>query len=151
MLHCDIVENAPRPRGVGRRTGIYGLILRALAASCRSLPVHALGAERGEPTMSERNAVAVMPPEVQAIRDCGYATWASAEVAAAIRDKFAAGRIPVKGVRHVRIWGIQVDDERELPGHERTQIPDEDLWQVELEALDGSHFEVNSQLLVAAP
>jgi hypothetical protein len=30
-------------------------------------------------------------------------------------------------------------------------IPDEDLWQVELEALDGSHFEVNSQLLVAAP
>jgi hypothetical protein len=101
--------------------------------------------------MSERNAVAAMPPEVQAIRDCGYAKWASAEVAAAIRDKFAAGRIPVKGVRHVRIWGIQVDDERELPGHERTQIPDEDLWQVELEALDGSHFEVNSQLLVAAP
>ena len=38
-----------------------------------------------------------------------------------------------------------------LPGHERTMIPDEDLWQVELEALDGSHFEVNSQLLVAAP
>jgi hypothetical protein len=101
--------------------------------------------------MSERNAVADVPPEVQAIRDCGYAKWASAEVAAAIRDRFAADRIPVKGVRHVRIWGIQVDDERELPGHERTQIPDEDLWQVELEALDGSHFEVNSQLLVAAP
>ena len=46
---------------------------------------------------------------------------------------------------------LQVDDERELPGHERTTIPDEDLWQIELEALDGSHFEVNSQLLVAAP
>ena len=101
--------------------------------------------------MSERNAVEPMPPEVQAIRDCGYATWASPEVAAAIRDQFAAGRIPVKGIRHVRIWGLQVDDERELPGHERTQIPDEDLWQVELEALDGSHFEVNSVLLVAAP
>ena len=101
--------------------------------------------------MSERNAAMPMPPEVIAIRDCGYARWASPEVAAAIRDKFAADRIPVRGVRHVRIWGIQVDDERELPGHERTMIPDEDLWQVELEALDGSHFEVNSQLLVAAP
>jgi len=101
--------------------------------------------------MSERNAVMPMPPEVMAIRDCGYARWASPEVAGAIRDKFAADRIAVRGVRHVRIWGIQVDDERELPGHERTMIPDEDLWQVELEALDGSHFEVNSQLLVAAP
>jgi hypothetical protein len=30
-------------------------------------------------------------------------------------------------------------------------IPDEDLWQVELEALDGSRFEVNSELLLAAP
>jgi hypothetical protein len=101
--------------------------------------------------MSERNAAAPMPPEVQAIRDCGHAKWVSPEVAAAIRDRFAADRIPVRGIRHVRIWGIQVDDERELPGHERTQIPDEDLWQVELEALDGSRFEVNSQLLVAAP
>ncbi|MCM2309782.1 MAG: hypothetical protein NDI84_00135 [Steroidobacteraceae bacterium] len=101
--------------------------------------------------MSERNAVAPMPAEVQAIHDCGYAQWASPEVAAAIRDRFAAGRMPVKGVRHVRIWGLQVDDERELPGHERTQISDEDLWQIELEARDGSCFEVNSVLLVAAP
>ena len=101
--------------------------------------------------MSERNAAEPMPAEVAAIRDCGHARWVSPEVAAAIRDRFAAGRIPVKGIRHVRIWGLQVDDERELPGHERTMIPDEDLWQVELEPLDGSHFEVNSQLLVAAP
>jgi hypothetical protein len=100
--------------------------------------------------MSERNAVEPMPPEVLAIRDCGYARWVSAEVAAAIRDRFAADRIPVRGIRHVRIWGLQVDDERELPGHERTTIPDEDLWQVELEALDGSRFEVNSGMLVAA-
>jgi hypothetical protein len=100
--------------------------------------------------MNERSAVAAMPPEVRAIRDCGYAQWASPDMGVAIRDKFVAGRIPVKGVRHVRIWGIQVDDERELPSHERTQIQDEDLWQVELEALDGSRFEVNSQLLVAA-
>jgi hypothetical protein len=101
--------------------------------------------------MSERNVEPSMPPEVAAIRSRGYACWVSPEVAAAIRDKFAARRIPVRGIRHVRIWGLPVDDERELPGHERTMIPDEDLWQVELEALDGSHFEVNSQLLVAAP
>jgi hypothetical protein len=100
--------------------------------------------------MSERNASEPMPPEVLAIRECGYARWVSAEVAAAIRDRFAADRIPVRGIRHVRIWGLQVDDERELPGHERTTIPDEDLWQVELEALDGSRFEVNSGMLVAA-
>lgn len=100
--------------------------------------------------MSERNASEPMPPEVLAIRECGYARWVSAEVAAAIRDRFAADRIPVKGIRHVRIWGLQVDDERELPGHERTTIPDEDLWQVELEAIDGSRFEVNSGMLVAA-
>lgn len=92
-----------------------------------------------------------MPPEVAAIRDRGYACWASADVARAIRSQFAAERIPVKGIRHVRVWGIQVDDERELPGHERTMIPDEELWQVELVAADGSTFEVNSQLLVPAP
>ncbi len=101
--------------------------------------------------MSERNAPEPMPPAVAAIRDCGYARWASDAAAPLIRTRFAAGRIPVVGVRHVRIWGLQVDDERELPGHERTLIPDEDLWQVELEALDGTRFEVNSELLVAAP
>jgi len=101
--------------------------------------------------MSERNAGMPMPAEVQAIHDCGFARWVTDDVARAIRDRFAAERIPVKGIRHVRVWGLQVDDERELPGHERTMIPDEDLWQVELEASDGSHFEVNSQLLVAAP
>jgi len=92
-----------------------------------------------------------MPPEVAAIRDCGFAIWVNDEVARTIRSQFASDFIPVKGVRQVRIWGIQVDDERELPGHERTMIPDEELWQVELEAADGSRFEVNSQLLVAAP
>ena len=101
--------------------------------------------------MSDRNLAPTMPPEVAAIRDRGYACWASEEVARAIRSHFAEDRIPVKGVRHVRVWGIQVDDERELPGHERTAIPDEELWQVELLAADGSSFEVNSQLLVPAP
>ena len=47
------------------------------------------------------------------------------------------------------IAGLQVDDERELPGLERTQIPDEEVWEVNLEALDGSRFEVDSRLLKA--
>jgi len=100
--------------------------------------------------MGDRISGPDMPPEVAAIRDCGFATWVSDEVARTIRSQFAGDFIPVKGIRQVRIWGIQVDDERELPGHERTMIPDEELWQVELEAADGSRFEVNSQLLVAA-
>ena len=101
--------------------------------------------------MSARNEQPTMPPQVAAIHDCGFATWASPEVAQAIRAKFAGDRIPVRGIRHVRVWGLQVDDERELPGRERTMIPDEELWQVELEAADGSRFEVNSELLVPAP
>lgn len=92
-----------------------------------------------------------MPPEVAAIRDCGFANWVNEDVARTIRSQFASDFIPVRGIRHVRVWGIQVDDERVLPGRERTMIPDEELWQVELEAADGSRFEVNSQLLVAAP
>ncbi len=101
--------------------------------------------------MQDRNSEPSIPPEVAAIRDCGFAIWVNDNVARAIRSQFARDFIPVKGIRHVRIWGIQVDDERELPGHERTMIPDEELWQVELEAADGSRFEVNSQWLVAAP
>jgi len=72
-------------------------------------------------------------------------------VAAAIRGQVRRAPHPGEGHPPRPHLGLQVDDERELPGHERTTIPDEDLWQVELEALDGSHFEVNSQLLAAAP
>ena len=56
MLHRDIVENGPWPCRVDRSTSIYGLILRAGAASCRSLPAQAQGAAWGEPPMSERGA-----------------------------------------------------------------------------------------------
>jgi hypothetical protein len=104
-----------------------------------------------EVRMSGSHSEPAMPPEVVAIRDCGFATWASEHVARAIREKFAADRIRVTGIRHVRIWGLQVDDERALPGRERTSMPDEELWQVELEAADGTRFEVNSQLLAPAP
>jgi hypothetical protein len=91
-----------------------------------------------------------MPPEVAAIAECGFAIWSSDDVDEKLRARFDTERIPVAGVRHVRIWGLQVDDERELPGLERTQIPDEEVWEVNLEALDGSKYEVDSRLLKAA-
>ena len=67
------------------------------------------------------------------------------------RKQFDDVRIPVVGIRHVRQWGIQVDDERELMGHERMFVADEELWQVVLQAKDGVTYEVNSRLVVAAP
>lgn len=91
------------------------------------------------------------PVEVAAIIECGYAIWASDDVDAALRGRFDAARIPVAGVRHVRVWGLQVDDERELPGRERTQIPDEEIWEVNLVSANGSHYEVDSRLLKPAP
>lgn len=94
-----------------------------------------------------------MPPEVRAIAECGYATWMSPDVGVSesFRALFDARRIPVSGVRQVRVWGLQVDDERELPGHERTSIPDEEIWEINLEAKDGSHYEVESRYLKPAP
>jgi hypothetical protein len=91
-----------------------------------------------------------MPAAVAAIRDAGFATWAGDSVAAALRAKFDPARIRVRNIRHVRVWGLQVDDERALPGLERTRIPDEDIWEVSLEALDGSTRAFDSRLLVAA-
>ena len=91
-----------------------------------------------------------MPEHVAAIVACGFATWATEDIDPNLRAKFDAQRIPVTGVRNVRVWGLQVDDERELPGHERTQIPDEELWEINLEALDGSHYEFDSKKLKAA-
>jgi len=91
-----------------------------------------------------------IPGEVAAIQDCGYAIWSSDELGEDFRRKFDQHRIPVRGVRNVRVWGLQVDDERELPGLERTSIPDEEIWEVKLEALDGSRYEVESRLLVPA-
>ena len=101
--------------------------------------------------MAEEKTIADMTPEVAAIRDCGYATWADDQVASNLRGNFDDARIPVKCVRHVRVWGIQVDDERALPGLERTSIPDEDLWEISLEAKDGSSFAFDSRMLKPAP
>lgn len=88
-----------------------------------------------------------MPAEVAAIVECGFATWAADTVDETLRARFDSERIPVAGVRHVRVWGLQVDDERELPGLERTQIPDEEIWEVNLVSADGSNYGFDSRLL----
>ena len=92
-----------------------------------------------------------MPAALAAIVNCGYAIWASKSVDPEMRARFDSERIPVAAVRRVRVWGLQVDDERELPGRERTQMDDEELWEVNLEAKDGSKYEFDSTLLKSAP
>ena len=101
--------------------------------------------------MSDKALQAAMPAELAAIVECGYAIWATDDVDDAMRARFDKQRIPVAGVRNVRVWGLQVDDERELPGLERTQVPDEELWEVNLEATNGSKYEFDSTLLRPAP
>ncbi len=101
--------------------------------------------------MSDQTKQPQMPADVVAIKECGYAIWASEEGSDSFRALFDESRIPVTGVRHVRHWGLQVDDERELPGRERTSIPDEEIWEINLEAKDGSHYEVESRFLKPAP
>jgi hypothetical protein len=101
--------------------------------------------------MTDQDTSTKMPQHVAAIAACGYAIWAGENINARLRDKFDSERIPVAGVRNIRIWGLQVDDERELPGHERTEIPDEETWEINLVASDGSRFGFDSSLLKAAP
>ena len=91
-----------------------------------------------------------MPEHVAAMAQSGFVTWASDDIDPAFRQRFDADRIPVAGIRNVRVWGLQVDDERELPGHERTSIPDDEIWEVNLEALNGSHYEFDSRMLKPA-
>ena len=100
--------------------------------------------------MAEDRKSPRMPPQVAAIAGAGFVTWASDDVQPAFRRKFDDKRIPVAGIRHVRVWGVQVDDERALPGRERTQIPDEELWEINLVATDGSKYEVDSTLVKPA-
>ena len=114
-------------------------------------PAKCLNGANGDKLVNDKTTAAHFPEKVAAIAECGFATWASDDVDDALRARFAADRIPVAGVRHVRIWGLQVDDERELPGLERTQIPDEETWMINLESADGSHYEVDSRLLEPAP
>ncbi len=101
--------------------------------------------------MTDKALQATLPTELAKMVECGYAIWATDSVDEAMRARFDKQRIPVVGVRNVRVWGLQVDDERELPGLERTEIPDEELWEVNLEATNGSKYEFDSTLLKPAP
>jgi len=92
-----------------------------------------------------------LPEKVETIKTRGYAVWASKGLGSAFMERFDESRIPVVGLRHVRQWGIQVDDEREILGHERSSVPDEELWEIVLKAKDGSTYEVNSTYLAPAP
>ncbi len=101
--------------------------------------------------MADKTPQPAMPDRLVELLECGFAIWASDSVDETMRARFDSVRIPVVGVRHVRVWGLQVDDERELPGHERTQVPSEELWEVNLEAKNGSKYEFASTLLKPAP
>ncbi len=93
-----------------------------------------------------------LPAEIGAIEQSGFVTWSEDNsLSAEFRQQFNDAQIPVLGIRHVQVWGLQVDDERELPGHERTSIPNEELWEIILQAKDGSRYDVNSKFLVPAP
>ncbi len=92
-----------------------------------------------------------LPDDVAAIERRGYVVFKDESLPAEFRERFDAGKILVTAIRHVRQWGLQVDDEFELPGHERTRIPDEELWEVSIRARDGSTYEVNAALLLPAP
>ncbi len=91
-----------------------------------------------------------LPKAVAAIKERGFAVWKK-DLSSEFMALFDGSQIPVVGLRHVRQWGIQVDDEREILGHERTSIPDEELWEIVLKAKDGSTYEVHSTFLAPAP
>jgi hypothetical protein len=91
-----------------------------------------------------------LPDKIMAIKQCGCVNWSSKELSSEFKQRFEANHIPVVSVHNVRVWGIQVDDEREIPGLERTSIPDEELWNIKLKAKDGSTYEVNADFVVPA-
>ena len=101
--------------------------------------------------MSNIPAPKGLPGEVAAIKARGFVDWSTKDLSPEFLHRFDEGKIPVVAIRHVRQWGLQVDDERELMGHERTSVPDEELWQIVLRAKDGSTYEINSKLVQPAP
>ncbi len=102
--------------------------------------------------MSESSpARAPFPPAVAAIDRRGAVVWKDEGPSAALRARFDVGPLTVVAIRHVRACDVQVDDERALPGHERTSGPGEDLWEIRLRAKDGSLYEVESHLVEPAP
>ena len=91
------------------------------------------------------------PEHVENICRRGCVDWADERLSESFRAQFVPDHIPVEGVRHLRQWGLQVDDEKAIAGHERSSMPDEELWEVQLRSTDGSVYEVNSELIVPSP
>jgi len=92
-----------------------------------------------------------LPDEVAAIGRCGNVVFTDETPPSEFREHFDAGRIPVTAIRQLRQWGLQVDDEFELAGHEPTRVPDEELWEVSVRTRDGSTYEVNTALCALRP
>ena len=93
-----------------------------------------------------------LPEDILAINKRGGVVWSDDNgLSPEFMQLFDDKHIPVLGIRQVRVWGLQVDDERELPGHERTSIANEELWEIVLEAKDGSRYDVNSKFVAPAP
>lgn len=90
-----------------------------------------------------------LPDQIEAINKSGQVKWSEDNrLSAEFKQQFDDQHIPVLGLRQVKIWGLQVDDERVLPGHERTSIAGEEMWEIVLEAKDGSRYNVNSMFVV---
>ncbi len=92
-----------------------------------------------------------LPEHVAAIVKRGFVVWKGETLKPEFRGQFDPNLIPVVGIRHVRVWDIQVDDERELSGHERSWTTNEELWEIRLRARDGTTYEVDSTLVTPAP
>ncbi len=92
-----------------------------------------------------------LPERIAAIKECSFVIWSTENnLSPQFMQHFDDDRIPVAGIRHVRQWDVQVDDESEIPGYEKTSIEDEELWEIVLEAKDGSNYEVNSRFVIPA-
>lgn len=92
-----------------------------------------------------------MPDKIAAIKERGYVVLKKEGLSRQLVAQFDEDKIPVVGIRHVRQWGLQVDDERALPGLERTSVADEELWEVNLQTKDGASYEVNADFVEPAP
>ncbi len=90
-----------------------------------------------------------LPDDIDEINRCGFVVWSGDDsLSSQFKQQFDTARIPVIGIRKVQVWGLQVDDERELPGLERTSVAGEELWELVLEAKDGSRYNVDSKFVV---